>query len=61
MLNNIEGKGSRMNVTVQQLFTHMTDADFLALHEAGELKNFCDALSIDLQPKTYEKNHTYTA
>ena len=51
MLNNIEGKGNRMNVTVTNLFTHMTDADFLALHEAGELKNFCWALSVDLQSK----------
>jgi len=61
MLNNIEGKGNRMNVTVTNLFTHMTDADFLALHEAGELKNFCWALSVDLQSKKNEKNNTYSA
>jgi hypothetical protein len=61
MLNNIEGKGNRMNVTVTNLFTHMTDADFLALHEAGELKNFCWALSLDLQSRNNETNHTHTA
>lgn len=61
MLNYIGGKANNMNITVTQLFNNMTDADFLVLHETGELKNFCYALSLDLQPKTYEKNHTYTA
>jgi hypothetical protein len=50
-----------MNVTVTSLFNHMTDADFLALHEAGELKNFCWALSVDLQSKKNEKDYTYSA
>jgi hypothetical protein len=50
-----------MNVTVTSLFNHMTDADILALHEAGELKNFCWALSVDLQSKGNEKDYTYTA
>ncbi|MDA7616830.1 hypothetical protein N8579_00465 [bacterium] len=61
MLNNIRDKGNRMNVTVTSLFNHMTDADFLALHDAGELKNFCWALSVDLQSKNHEKDNTYTA
>ncbi len=61
MLNNIRDKGNRMNVTVTSLFNHMTDADFLVLHEAGELKNFCWALSVDLQSKGNEKDYTYTA
>jgi hypothetical protein len=61
MLNHIRDKENKMNVTVSGLFNHMTDADFLALHEAGELKNFCWALSVDLQSKKNEKNYTYTA
>jgi hypothetical protein len=50
-----------MDITVTSLFNSMTDKDFMALHEAGQLKNFCDALSIDLQPSKNEKNNTYTA
>ena len=50
-----------MKVTVTQLFNHMTDEDFMILHEVGQLKSFCDALSIDLSPKSYEKDSTYTA
>ena len=61
MLNYIGGKANNMNITVTQLFNNMTDTDFLVLHETGELKNFCYALSLDLQPKAYEKDHTYTA
>lgn len=61
MLNSIEGKENKMKVTVTQLFNHMTDEDFMVLHEVGQLKSFCDALSIDLSPKSYEKDSTYTA
>jgi|TARA_B100000768_G_C11266555_1_gene371363 hypothetical protein len=39
----------------------MTDEDFIAIHKAGQLKNLCQALSIDLQPKENEQNTTYTA
>ncbi len=52
---------NEMDLTTLSLFNHMTDADFLALHEAGELKNFCWALSVDLQSKNNEKSNTYTA
>jgi len=61
MLNNIEDRANRMDITVTSLFNSMTDKDFMALHDAGQLKNFCDALSIDLQPSKNEKNYTYTA
>ena len=61
MLNNTEGKENKMKVTVTQLFNHMTDEDFMILHEEGQLKSFCDALSIDLSPKSHEKDSTYTA
>lgn len=61
MLNLIEDKVSEMNITVKQLFHSMTDEDFLVLHESGQLKAFCDALSLDLNNKSDEKNNTYTA
>ena len=61
MLNHIEDKENSMNITVKQLFSHMTDEDFLALHEAGQLKSFCYALSLDLQPRNNEEDYTYTA
>jgi len=40
-----------MTISTKQLFNNMTDEDFMIVHEAGKLKEFCDALSIDLQPK----------
>jgi hypothetical protein len=39
----------------------MTDEDFIAVHNAGQLKNLCQALALDLQPKTNEKDHSYSA
>ena len=39
----------------------MTDEDFLMIHEAGQLKKLCYALTLDLQPKKDEKDKTYTA
>ena len=43
------------------LFNNMTDEDFHAVHEAGQLINLCNAIAIDLQPEIYEKNNTYSA
>ncbi len=57
----IEAKGNRMELSTIALFNHMTDEDFLAIHNAGQLKNLCQALSLDLQPKNNEKNNAYTA
>lgn len=39
----------------------MTDEDFLAIHEAGQLKNLCQALTLDLQPKIKNSNEEFTA
>ena len=50
-----------MQFSTIALFNHMTDEDFMAVHEAGQLMNLCYALSLDLQPKANEKNYTYTA
>jgi hypothetical protein len=41
-----------MNITVMKLFNTMTDRDFITLHQAGQLKHFCDALSVDLNSKS---------
>tara|TARA_B100001778_G_scaffold313226_1_gene297516 strand:- start:201 stop:350 length:150 start_codon:yes stop_codon:yes gene_type:complete len=43
------------------LFNNMTDEDFMMVHKAGQLKQLCYALSIDLQPQYHEKDQTYTA
>tara|TARA_B100000780_G_C21110205_1_gene448580 strand:- start:1415 stop:1561 length:147 start_codon:yes stop_codon:yes gene_type:complete len=38
------------------LFNEMTDEDFMAVHDAGQLKNFCHALSFDLEVNNKYKN-----
>jgi len=43
------------------LFNNMSDEDFIAIHEAGQLKNLCFALSLDLQEPKNEESTTYTA
>lgn len=54
-------KENNMNLSTLSLFNHMTDEDFIAIHKAGQLKNLCQALSIDLQPQEDEESKTYTA
>ena len=56
----IGDKVGRMELSTIALFNHMTDEDFIFLHEAGQLQSFCDALSLDLHKKD-EKNPYYTA
>ena len=60
MLNNTEVKANDMLLIIKQVFNSMTDNDFMMLHKTGQLKNFCDALSLDLNIKSNEKNYTYT-
>ena len=60
MRNPIEDKVGNMNMPPIRLFNNMTDEDFVFLHEAGQLKSFCDALSLDLHKKD-EKDTYYTA
>jgi len=50
-----------MNITVIKLFNSMTDKDFMMLHKTGQLKNFCDALSLDLNSNHNEKDNSYSA
>ena len=64
MSKHIVVKGDNMDLSTISLFNHMTDDDFLAIHNAGQLKNLCLALSLDLQSIKDEKiktNNTYTA
>ena len=61
MSKHIEAKGNRMQLSTIALFNTMTEEDFMAIHNAGQLKNLCQALTLDLQPKSYEENSTYSA
>ncbi len=61
MSKHIGGKGNNMELSTLALFNHMTDEDFIAIHNAGQLKKLCLALSLDLNSKYNEKNKTYTA
>ncbi len=64
MSKRIEGKVSKMELSTISLFNNLTDEDFLTIHNAGQLKNLCLALSLDLQSIKDEKitkNKTYTA
>mgnify|MGYP003626223272 FL=1 len=40
-----------MELPTLTLFNNMTDEDFIAVHNAGQLKNLCHALSFDLNSK----------
>ena len=48
MLNNTEDKVNKMITTPVTLFYNLTNNDLIAIHEAGELENFCYALTLDL-------------
>ena len=52
---------NEMNLSTLSLFNHMTDDDFLAVHNAGQLKNLCLALSLDIQSLKDKKVKTYSA
>jgi len=47
--------------TPVQLFNNLSNNDLIAIAEAGELNNFCNALTLDLHSKTNEKDTTYEA
>ena len=57
----IEDKVGRRMFRPMDLFNHMSDEDFMAVHDSGQMYNLCMALSVDLQPQSDEKDHTYTA
>lgn len=61
MSKRIEGKVSKMELSTISLFNNLTDEDFIAIHNAGQLKRLCLALSIDLNTNYNEKDNSYTA
>ena len=61
MSKRIEGKVSKMELSTVSLFNNLTDEDFIAIHNAGQLKRLCLALSIDLNTNYDEKDNSYTA
>ena len=61
MLKHIEGKEDRMELNTISIFNNLTDEDFMAIHEAGQLKRLCLALTLDLNISKNEKNNSYTA
>ena len=61
MLKLIGDKEDSMDLSTLSLFNHMTDEDFLAVHNAGQLKNMCFALSLDMQSLKDKKLKTYEA
>jgi len=61
MLKLIGDKEDSMDLSTLSLFNHMTDEDFLAVHNAGQLKNMCLALSLDMQSLKDKKLKTYEA
>ncbi len=61
MLKHIEDKENKMELSTISLFNNLTDEDFIAIHNAGQLKRLCLALSIDLNANYDEKDNSYTA
>lgn len=61
MSKHIGGKGNKMEFSTITIFNNLTDEDFMAIHEAGQLKKLCLALTLDLNSTYDEKDHTYTA
>jgi hypothetical protein len=50
-----------MEFSTITIFNNLTDEDFMAIHEAGQLKKLCLALTLDLNMSRNEKDNTYTA
>jgi len=60
MLKHIEDKANKMLTTPAMLFNNLSNNDLVIIAEAGELENFCYALTLDLNTKN-EKGTTYEA
>jgi len=46
---------SSMKLTTRTFFNHMSDEDFIAVAEAGQLLNLCNALSLDLNSSNQDE------
>ena len=62
MLNSIEAKENDMiTMSPVELFNNLSNEDLLAVVEAGQLKDFCNALTLDIISTSDEKNTIYEA
>jgi|TARA_R110000796_G_scaffold113479_1_gene225228 hypothetical protein len=43
------------------LFNSLTDEDFISIHNAGQLKAFCRALTVDLHTQTNTGSNEFIA
>ena len=41
------------------LFNSLTDEDFMAIHNAGQLKTFCRALTVDLNSQENKNSNEF--
>ena len=57
----IGAKVDKMELSTISLFNNLSDEDFIAIHNAGQLKKLCLALSLDLNSGYNEKDNTYSA
>ena len=55
------GMDNIMDLSAISLFNNLSDDDFIAIYEAGQLKNLCLALSLDMQSLKDKKVKTYEA
>jgi hypothetical protein len=61
-IQNIMGEtDSGVRLSTIALFNSLTDEDFIAIQDAGQLKSLCQALSLDLQSINHEEDTTYSA
>ncbi len=61
MLNPIKDKVSKIMTTPISLFNNLSNSDLVVIAEAGELNNFCNALTLDLITEKGEEITTYKA
>ena len=56
MPKHIGDRVDRRNTNMVQLFDTMSDKDFKIIWEQGQLRNFCNALSLDIHVRAIENN-----
>ena len=61
ILNTTDEKENNEGFDSLNLLASLSDEEILAIQKAGQLKNLCLALSVDLQPTTKEESKTYDA
>lgn len=54
MPKHIGDRVDRRNTNMVQLFDTMSDKDFKIIWEQGQLRNFCNALSLDMHVRATE-------